>query len=96
MKKTLVYGAATAAVALSLGTCWRSQQPIESVYGPPPEQTDVPASPTQDDEPEIDEPIEDVYGPPVDVVDIDDESDDEELIATVYGPPPEESPIASD
>ena len=53
MKKTLIFGAATAAVALSLGSCAvTSCTQMSTLYGPPPVQED-------------DEPIEDVYGPPV-------------------------------
>lgn len=73
MKKTLVYGTATAAVVLALGSsiavtqCGRN---IETVYGPPPIQDN-------------DDPIEDVYGPPIAP------EEDDEAIETVYGPPPE-------
>lgn len=85
MKKTLVYGAATAVVALSLGSCAVAscvRQPA-TLYGPPPMQDD-------------DEPIEDVYGAPIDFDDdttIDDAEpiepeDDEGAIVTLYGPPP--------
>ena len=85
MKKTLVYGAATAVVVLSLGSCAVTscvRQPA-LLYGPPPVQDD-------------DEPIEDVYGAPIDLddgTDIDDAEpdqpeDDEGAIITLYGPPP--------
>lgn len=75
MKRTLVYGAATAAIALALGSCATSCQRTESVetlYGPPPE---VDAD---------DDPIEDVYGPPVDVQD---DSDEDQPIEALYGIP---------
>lgn len=94
MKKTLVYGAATAAVVASLGgfslsACRPGQENIETVYGPPPveEPGDIEAlyGPPPMDEPvpveepdDIDEPIEDVYGPPV---------TEEELQPALYGPP---------
>ena len=83
MKKTLIFGAATAAVALSLGSCAvTSCTQMSTLYGPPPVQED-------------DEPIEDVYGAPVDFDDdttIDDvepiePEDDEGAIVTLYGPP---------
>jgi hypothetical protein len=83
MKKTLVYGAATAVVALSLGSCAvTSCTQMSTLYGPPPVQDD--------------EPIEDVYGAPVDFdddTDIDEAEpaqpeDDEGVIITLYGPPP--------
>jgi hypothetical protein len=83
MKKTLVYGAATAVVALSLGSCAvTSCTQMSTLYGPPPVQDD--------------EPIEDVYGAPVDFdddTDIDEAEpaqpeDDEGAIITLYGPPP--------
>ena len=83
MKKTLVYGAATAVVALSLGSCAvTSCTQMSTLYGPPPLQDD--------------EPIEDVYGAPVDFdddTDIDEAEpaqpeDDEGAIITLYGPPP--------
>ena len=80
MKKTLVYGAATAVVALSLGSCWAATNRVEAVYGPPPIEEDDAEKPGTDaeevDEPSgtmsftgTDEPVEDVYGPPVDVED---------------------------
>lgn len=83
MKKTLIFGAATAAVALSLGSCAvTSCTQMSTLYGPPPVQED-------------DEPIEDVYGAPVDFDDdttIDEAEpiepeDDEGAIVTLYGPP---------
>lgn len=83
MKKTLVYGAATAVVALSLGSCAvTSCTQMSTLYGPPPMQDD-------------DEPIEDVYGAPVDFDDdttIDgaepvEPEGDEGAIVTLYGPP---------
>lgn len=88
MKKTLVFGAATAAVALTLGSCAVSScqnNAFSTLYGPPPADVEDDAeiealygTPTVDE----DEPIEDVYGPPVDYSD-----DDSELIVALYGPP---------
>lgn len=84
MKKTLVFGAATAVVALSLGSCAvTSCTHMSTLYGPPPVQED-------------DEPIEDVYGAPVDIdddTDIDEvepaqPEDEEGMLVTLYGPPP--------
>lgn len=96
MKKTLVYGAATAAILLAAGacvTCTRQVQP--SLYGPPPEDIIEPADPEEPTEPaDIDEPIEDVYGPPIDYdvdsVIVDEEGRDSNLVAVLYGPPPED------
>jgi hypothetical protein len=92
VKKTLVFGAATAAVALSLGTCWNPMAPVETVYGPPPEETDSqdPAVVTPE-EGEVDEPVADLYGPPVEETDasVDDIEMDEVIVPALYGPPPE-------
>lgn len=98
MKKTLVYGIATAAVVASLGglalTTCRSES-IETLYGPPPmdDPEDDPSAietlygpPPMDDPVEIDEPIEDVYGAPVDF-DVDDDAEVEEIQPALYGPP---------
>lgn len=90
MKKTLVFGAATAAVALTLGSCAVSgcqNNSFSTLYGPPP--ADV------NDDPQVealygvpadeeDEPIEDIYGAPVETSD-----DDSDLIVALYGPPAE-------
>ena len=90
MKKTLVYGAATAVVALSLGSCWAATNRVEAVYGPPPIEED------DAEKPGTDEPVEDVYGPPVDVEDdqgedvIDVEVTDVDVVTpALYGPPPD-------
>ncbi len=79
MKKTLVYGAATAAVVASLGgfslaACRPDPESIEGLYGPPPfvEREDV------------DEPIEDVYGPPVE---LDELEETDAVQPALYGPP---------
>ena len=92
MKKTLVYGAATAAVLASLGAGFGlASCSIEAVYGPPP--SEQPSSNS-----EADDPIEDVYGPPVDETDSDssassgsasEEGSDDEAITALYGPPPD-------
>ena len=54
MKKTLIYGAATAAVALSLTACRNPVTEPATLYGPPPQYDN-----------EEEEPISDLYGPPV-------------------------------
>ena len=96
MRKTLVYGTATAAVALTLTGCPLS--PVTAVYGPPPgiEEED-PAQQQDVEEPsqtqtEVDEPLEDVYGPPVDLEPTPIEGDEQSvvMVPAVYGPPPEE------
>lgn len=81
MKKTLVYGTATAVVVAALGSPFalarcRSES-VESLYGPP-------SMYSQDDD---DDPIEDVYGPPV----IED-PEPEDPVEDVYGPPVFEDP----
>ena len=85
MKRTLVYGIATASLLLAVGACTAGTQRVESLYGPPPDDVIEPAD-EPDDPTEIDEPIEDVYGPPVDVDD-----EDEQLVVALYGPPPDEA-----
>lgn len=93
MKKTLVYGAATAAVLASLGAGFglvacTNESAVETVYGPP--LSEAPSSSS-----EADEPIEDVYGPPVDESDSSassnsmSEEEEEELINALYGPAPD-------
>lgn len=101
MKKTLVYGAATAAVLASLGAGFglAACTAVETVYGPPPSEVSSSSS-------EADDPIEDVYGPPVDETDSDssassgsasEEGSDDEAITALYGPPPDsEQPDAED
>ena len=105
MKKTLVYGLATAAVLTSLGACRSPFSSVEALYGPPPEvgeQQDLevvetlygppPEAPSADD---IDKPIEDVYGPAPYFEDEEAASQDFEssetdaAIAGLYGPAPE-------
>ena len=91
MKKTLVYGIATAAVLASLGAGFGlaqcAFQPQPALYGPPP--SDEPSGSS-----EADDPIEDVYGPPVDVRSSDstsneDDFEEDEIPTALYGPPPE-------
>ena len=94
MKKTLIYGTATALVAISAGaglalsTCSRQ----EALYGPAPVQEPQ----NQDDETALEalygvpvdenEPIEDVYGPPPV---FDDASEGVDFsVPAVYGPAP--------
>ena len=99
MKKTLIYGAATAAVTLSLGMCWNSHSAIETVYGPPPDDPDSPAVTKPEDPEEIDEPIEDVYGPPVIEEQVDLTEYDEDgtpIVPALYGPPPEDSSVPAE
>ena len=56
MKKTLIFGAATAAVALSLGSCAvTSCTQMSTLYGPPPVQEDDEGA------------IVTLYGPPADM-----------------------------
>ena len=94
MRRTLVFGTATAAVALALSGCplGTRDERVEAVYGPPPVEEDEPdpTYPTAiDPANEDDEPIEDVYGPPVPYdVDEDGEVDLSEVTA-LYGPPPD-------
>ena len=102
MKKTLVYGVATAAVLASLGGGIAATQcsRVETVYGPPPEISSSAgvsdSAESVSSSAEIDEPIEDVYGPPpVDDKDANSSSssnvdDDDDLVAALYGPPPED------
>lgn len=91
MKKTLVYGAATAVVVASLGAGFSMAMCTNSaLYGPPPAELSSESA-------ESDEPIEDVYGPPVLELDSSsssasnssDDSDDERVPVALYGPPPE-------
>ena len=94
MKKTLIYGTATALVVLTAGagvaltTCGRQ----EALYGPAPVQQPQ----NQEDEYALEalygvpvdenEPIEDVYGPPPV---FDDASEGEDVsVPAVYGPAP--------
>lgn len=107
MKRTLVYGTATAIIAASLGgnlglaRCGRADQPAAGLYGPPieaPQDDDDPVEtvygppPGEYDEP-IDEPIEDVYGPPIEqqediAVEGDTPDPDTEAVQpALYGPP---------
>lgn len=83
MKKTLIYGTATAVVALSLTGCPAGTDPVEAVYGPPP-------SSVQNQE--VDEPIEDVYGPApvIDEGEAVEHDEDDTMLVALYGPPPEE------
>lgn len=94
MRKTLVYGTATAVVLAALGTgagLTRCTQSVETVYGPPPieEPSDDPATGqtgnqqgvTGQGQDDPDEPIEAYYGPPF-------TGDPENPIEDVYGPPP--------
>lgn len=88
MRRTLVFGAATAAVALGLTGCPAGgNENIETLYGPPPEEQkgespadqkntgDTKSSNSQKQNSSVDEPIEDVYGPPVDIDDVDGKTD---------------------
>jgi len=102
MKKTLVYGVATAAVLASIGGGIAATQcsRVETVYGPPPEISSSAAvsdsAESASSWAEIDDPVEDVYGPPL----VEDENtassssnvddDDEDSVAALYGPPPED------
>lgn len=68
MNKTLVFGAATAAVIVAAGAfACTATESIEALYGPPPE---MDSRSDADDvvsvDVEQDDPIEDLYGPPVD------------------------------
>ena len=99
MRRTLIFGAATAAVALALAGC-RSHSPVEAVYGPPPEidpldqdqnedaTSSDDANSLQQREEEIDEPIEDVYGSPVEFETQRDDGEEDPPIALLYGPAP--------
>ena len=64
-----------------------SQNEIECVYGPPPE--DVEDNGSDDDLDDVFDPSSneqaDVYGPPID--DVDSYDPDENMMAIVYGPP---------
>lgn len=95
MRKTLVYGAATAIVLASLGAgtgLSRCSQPVETVYGPPPieEPSDDPAAgqtgnqqgTTNSGQDDPDEPVETLYGPPPSSYD-----DPDEPVQDFYGPP---------
>ena len=84
MKKTLIYGAATAAVVASLGglslSACRPGGNIETLYGPPP----------MEDPDKVDpQDIEALYGPPPgeDPIPIGEPDDIDEPIEDVYGPP---------
>ncbi|MBR2682190.1 MAG: hypothetical protein IKE22_02870 [Atopobiaceae bacterium] len=94
MKRTLVYGAATAVVLATLGTgagLTRCSQSVEAIYGPPPieDPSDNPATGQTGNQQSVtvvaqddpDEPIEAYYGPPF-------TGEPEIPIEDVYGPPP--------
>ena len=96
MRRTLVYGTATAVVALTLTGC--PAREVATLYGPPPgaeeeasSQQEAQAT-SQSQQSEVDEPIEDVYGPPVseEVLSIEGEEEDIEAVPALYGPPPED------
>ena len=102
MKKTLVYGVATAAVLASIGGGIAATQcsRVEAVYGPPPEFSSssavVDPAESASSSVEIDDPVEDVYGPPpieegASFSSNGDTNDDgEDPLAALYGPPPED------
>ena len=92
MRRTLVFGAATAAVALGLAGCAACRnERIETLYGPPPEAQkgespddqkgagDSKGSGSQQQSSAVDEPIEAVYGPPVDIDDEDGKTDSNDV-----------------
>lgn len=89
MKRTLVYGTATALVALSMGGCAQATT-SENVSEAPVSQDDATGKTEADgqtDKDDIDEePESDLYGPPV--VDVEDDGWDDSIAEPVYGPPP--------
>lgn len=86
MKRTLVYGTATALVALSLGGCAQATTG-ENASGTSASQDDV-TSPSQTDADGLDEePEPDIYGPPV-IMDDGGNGWDDSVAEAIYGPPP--------
>ena len=93
----LALGAVLTSAALGFGGC--GKEPVEAVYGPPPDYYDEvePAEPQGDTEYDpSSEEIEDVYGPPPFEEDEEDINYDEggnpgdEMIEALYGPPPDD------
>lgn len=87
MKKTLVYGVATAAVLAALGAGFgMTQCTQQELYGPPPADESSASA-------EANDPIETVYGPPPEMDSQESASDDEgseaeDIPTALYGPPP--------
>ena len=76
-KTALLFAAALAVGGASMAAACSSDEPVETVYGPP-------------EMFETDDPIEDVYGPPEyfdDNGDVDDVMDVDGPVVALYGPP---------
>lgn len=84
MKRTLVYGTATALVALGLGGCAQATTGESAPETPVEQDGPTGLSQTKGDDGSGEEPVEDLYGPPI----VDEEWDDS-VVEALYGPPPD-------